>query len=36
MVNAVADALRDYGVTDLDMPLTPGRVWQTMRGGRAA
>ena len=28
--NAVIDALRPLGVTHLDMPLTPGRVWQAI------
>ena len=27
VVNAVLDALRPLGVTDIEMPLTPGRVW---------
>lgn len=26
-VNAVIDALRPYGVTDIDMPITPLKVW---------
>jgi len=29
--NAVIDALRPLGVTHLDMPLTPERVWQAIR-----
>ncbi len=32
VVNAVVDALRPYGVRHVDMPLTPSRVWQAMRG----
>jgi aerobic carbon-monoxide dehydrogenase large subunit len=32
--NAVVDALRPYGVTNLDPPFTPERVWTAMRGGR--
>ena len=31
VVNAVVDALSDYGVKDLQMPLTPQRVWAAMQ-----
>jgi aerobic carbon-monoxide dehydrogenase large subunit len=31
VVNAVVDALRPYGVTDVPMPCTPERVWQAIR-----
>jgi carbon-monoxide dehydrogenase large subunit len=31
LVGAVVDALRPHGVTHLDMPLTPERVWAAMR-----
>ncbi|RTL94795.1 xanthine dehydrogenase family protein molybdopterin-binding subunit [Ancylobacter aquaticus] len=30
-VNAVVDALAPLGITHLDMPLTPARVWQAIR-----
>ncbi len=30
IVNAVLDALVDEGVLDLDMPLTPGKVWKAI------
>jgi carbon-monoxide dehydrogenase large subunit len=30
VVNAVLDALRPLGVTHLDMPLTPERIWNTI------
>ncbi len=30
--NAVIDALLPFGVTHVDMPCTPQRVWQAMRG----
>ena len=30
VVNAVLDALRERGVTDIDMPLTPERVWRAI------
>ena len=33
MVNAVVDALADYGVRDLRMPMTPQRVWQAIHAG---
>ena len=33
VVNAVVDALSDYGVTHLEMPLTPERVWRAIRDG---
>ncbi|MCY1138235.1 aerobic carbon-monoxide dehydrogenase large subunit [Actinoplanes sp. Pm04-4] len=32
IVNAVVDALQPYGVRHADMPLTPSRVWDAMRG----
>jgi carbon-monoxide dehydrogenase large subunit len=34
VVNAVVDALADYGVRHLEMPVTPERVWQAIRQGR--
>jgi carbon-monoxide dehydrogenase large subunit len=30
VVNAVVDALVDFGVTHIDMPLTPERVWRAI------
>ena len=30
-INAVCDALREYGVRDIEMPATPERLWQAMR-----
>ena len=35
VVNAVVDALRPYGVTDIAMPCTPERVWRAINGGSA-
>ncbi|WP_431267738.1 xanthine dehydrogenase family protein molybdopterin-binding subunit [Dankookia sp. P2] len=35
LVGAVVDALRPHGVTHLDMPLTPERVWAAMQPARA-
>jgi len=31
VVNAVMDALRPFGIKDLDMPLTPEKVWRAMQ-----
>ncbi|HZN72968.1 MAG TPA: xanthine dehydrogenase family protein molybdopterin-binding subunit [Micromonosporaceae bacterium] len=33
VVNAVVDALRPYGVSDIQMPLSPERVWRAIQGG---
>ena len=30
--NAILDALAPLGVTDLDRPATPERIWRAMRG----
>jgi carbon-monoxide dehydrogenase large subunit len=35
VVNAVLDALRPLGVTHIDMPLTPGRVWAAIQHARS-
>jgi carbon-monoxide dehydrogenase large subunit len=32
VVNAVVDALRPFGVTDVQMPCTPERVWRAIHG----
>jgi carbon-monoxide dehydrogenase large subunit len=32
VVNAVVDALRDFGVRHVEMPATPERIWRAMRG----
>ena len=34
IVNAVLDALAEYGVLHLDMPVTPQKVWRAINGGR--
>ena len=34
ILNAVYDALREDGVTSLDFPLTPARVWEAIRSAR--
>jgi carbon-monoxide dehydrogenase large subunit len=35
IVNAVLDALAPYGVTALDMPLSPERVWRALQEARS-
>ena len=32
VVNAAVDALSPFGVTQLEMPLTPARLWEALRG----
>jgi carbon-monoxide dehydrogenase large subunit len=34
VISAVLDALRPLGVTHLDMPATPDRVWQAIQGAQ--
>jgi carbon-monoxide dehydrogenase large subunit len=34
VLNAVVDALRPLGVTFIDMPLTPMRVWETIQAAQ--
>ena len=36
VMNAVVDALSEYGIRHIDMPATPERVWQTIRRAQAA
>jgi carbon-monoxide dehydrogenase large subunit len=36
IVGAVLDALKPLGVTDLDMPLTPERIWRAIRAAVAS
>ncbi|NYZ12189.1 xanthine dehydrogenase family protein molybdopterin-binding subunit [Azospirillum sp. RWY-5-1] len=31
VINAVVDALAEYGVTHIDMPATPQKIWQIVR-----
>ncbi|HXF86785.1 MAG TPA: xanthine dehydrogenase family protein molybdopterin-binding subunit [Xanthobacteraceae bacterium] len=35
VINAIVDALQDCGVTDVEMPATPARVWQAIRNAAA-
>jgi aerobic carbon-monoxide dehydrogenase large subunit len=36
VMNAIVDALSEYGVRHIDMPATPERVWQAIRHAQAA
>ncbi|CAN5841447.1 molybdopterin-dependent oxidoreductase [soil metagenome] len=36
VVNAVLDAVRHLGVTDIDMPCSPERVWRALQAGSAS
>ncbi len=36
IVNAAVDALSEYGIRDLRMPLTPLTLWQAMRDAKAS
>jgi carbon-monoxide dehydrogenase large subunit len=33
VVNAVVDAIRQFGVSDIQMPCTPERVWRAIHAG---
>ncbi|MBR0813406.1 xanthine dehydrogenase family protein molybdopterin-binding subunit [Bradyrhizobium diazoefficiens] len=35
VVNAVLDALSDYGIKHIDMPLTPERVWRAIQDAKS-
>jgi carbon-monoxide dehydrogenase large subunit len=32
-MNAVVDALSELGVTHIDMPVTPEKVWRVLNSG---
>jgi carbon-monoxide dehydrogenase large subunit len=34
VVNAVMDALSEYGIRELAMPMTPARIWQAIDGAK--
>jgi aerobic carbon-monoxide dehydrogenase large subunit len=36
VMNALVDALSEFGIRHIDMPATPERVWQAIRNARAA
>ena len=33
VINAIVDALKDYGVRHIDMPATPQKLWSIIQGG---
>ncbi|MBK1657611.1 xanthine dehydrogenase family protein molybdopterin-binding subunit [Paracraurococcus ruber] len=33
VINAVVDALKDYGVRHIEMPATPAKIWNIIHGG---
>ena len=33
VVNAIVDALAEFGVRHLEMPVTPERIWRAINGG---
>ncbi|MGB6350815.1 MAG: xanthine dehydrogenase family protein molybdopterin-binding subunit [Pseudolabrys sp.] len=35
VANAVIDALSDYGIRHLEMPMTPSRIWQAIQDAKA-
>jgi len=35
VVNAVVDALAEFGVTHIEMPVTPERIWQAINSSKA-
>ena len=34
VMNAIVDALSEFGVTHIDMPVTPEKVWRVLNGAR--
>jgi carbon-monoxide dehydrogenase large subunit len=34
MINAVVDALSEFGVRHVEMPATPQRIWQAIQEAR--
>ncbi len=34
LINAIVDALSDYGVRHMEMPATPEKIWRAIRDGR--
>jgi carbon-monoxide dehydrogenase large subunit len=35
VMNAIMDALKDYGIAHLDMPATPDRIWSAIQAAKA-
>ena len=36
VMNAVVDALAEFGIRHIDMPATPSRIWQAIRDAQGA
>jgi carbon-monoxide dehydrogenase large subunit len=36
VMNAIADALAEFGIPHIDMPATPYRVWRAIQDAKAA
>jgi carbon-monoxide dehydrogenase large subunit len=36
VINSIVDALKDYGVTHMEMPATSERVWRAIENGKRA
>jgi carbon-monoxide dehydrogenase large subunit len=36
IMNAVVDALSEYGIKHIDMPASPARVWQAIQDAKKA
>ena len=34
VANAVIDALSEYGIRHLEMPMTPARIWQAIEAAK--
>jgi carbon-monoxide dehydrogenase large subunit len=34
VVNAVVDALAEFGVTHIDMPVTPEKIWRAIHAAK--
>ncbi len=34
-INSITDALADLGVTHIEMPATPSRIWEAIRAAKA-
>jgi aerobic carbon-monoxide dehydrogenase large subunit len=34
-INAIVDALAEFGVTHVEMPATPSRIWQAITAAKA-
>ena len=32
VINAIVDALSEFGVRHIDMPATPEKIWRAMQG----